>query len=98
MDQIDLQRNDRNAEQSFVKLANCDPSASIPVDEITRTCQGAARMVRKNRDVPNPHSGQGKADNHHTKWGLRAREEAYGYRYSHDNDREKRYRGELRTS
>jgi hypothetical protein len=55
-------------------------------------------MVRKNRDVPNPHGGQGKADNHHTKWWLRAREEAYGYRYSHDNDREKRYRGELRTS
>jgi hypothetical protein len=96
--QIHLQRNDRNSEQGFIKLANCDPSASIPVDKVAWTCQGATHMVRKNRDVPNPHGGQDKADDHHTKWWLRSREEAYGYYYSHDNDREKRYRGELHTS
>ena len=87
----DLQCNDRNTEQGFVKLADCDPSASTKVNKVTWTCEGAAHMVRENSDVSDPHGHQAKADDHHSEWWLRSREQDHACCYGHDDDRQERY-------
>jgi hypothetical protein len=63
-----LQRNNCNSKQGFVKLADGDTSASIPMRNITCTRQSAADVMRKNRNIANPQHRQDQTNEEHDEW------------------------------